>query len=87
MYAYEAFLMRKLTVVARLVCSLFRERLVLEYETSGDLLVELGSDQTSCHNPFLGGYCPVQVRTSFSATTRIGSYCPGQEKTYHSARE
>ncbi|KAK2188344.1 hypothetical protein NP493_135g03008 [Ridgeia piscesae] len=37
------------------------ERLVLEYETSGDLLVELGSDQTSCHNPFLGGYCPVQL--------------------------
>ncbi|XP_042886613.1 urocanate hydratase-like, partial [Penaeus japonicus] len=37
------------------------ERLVQEYETSGDLLVELGSDQTSCHNPFSGGYYPVQL--------------------------
>jgi urocanate hydratase len=34
---------------------LFRERLVKEKE----LLVELGSDQTSCHNPFNGGYYPV----------------------------
>uniref|UniRef100_A0A914CBB4 Urocanate hydratase n=1 Tax=Acrobeloides nanus TaxID=290746 RepID=A0A914CBB4_9BILA len=31
------------------------ERLVEEKE----LLVELGSDQTSCHNPFNGGYYPV----------------------------
>eukprot|EP00126_Sphaerothecum_destruens_P002196 Sdes_comp15639_c0_seq1m4640 len=31
------------------------ERLVAEQ----DLLVELGSDQTSCHNPFQGGYYPV----------------------------
>ncbi|XP_069942579.1 urocanate hydratase isoform X2 [Cherax quadricarinatus] len=37
------------------------ERLVKEYETTGDLLVDLGSDQTSCHNPFSGGYCPVQL--------------------------
>lgn len=33
----------------------FRERLAEEKE----LLVELGSDQTSCHNPFNGGYYPV----------------------------
>ena len=26
-----------------------------------ELLVELGSDQTSCHNPFGGGYFPVQL--------------------------
>lgn len=32
-----------------------RERLVEEPEQ----LVELGSDQTSCHNPFNGGYYPV----------------------------
>jgi len=37
------------------------ERLVEEYEKTGDLLVELGSDQTSCHNPFGGGYYPVQL--------------------------
>ncbi|XP_069499114.1 urocanate hydratase [Ambystoma mexicanum] len=37
------------------------ERLVSEYEATGDLLVDLGSDQTSCHNPFSGGYYPVQL--------------------------
>ncbi|KAG7177701.1 Urocanate hydratase-like [Homarus americanus] len=37
------------------------ERLLREYETTGELLVDLGSDQTSCHNPFSGGYCPVQL--------------------------
>ncbi|XP_071537038.1 urocanate hydratase-like [Panulirus ornatus] len=37
------------------------ERLVREYEATGELLVELGSDQTSCHNPFSGGYCPAQL--------------------------
>lgn len=35
------------------------ERLVKEYETTQEVLVELGSDQTSCHNPFNGGYYPV----------------------------
>ncbi|KAK3579332.1 hypothetical protein CHS0354_029622 [Potamilus streckersoni] len=37
------------------------ERLVDEYNNTGDLLVDLGSDQTSCHNPYLGGYYPVQL--------------------------
>uniref|UniRef100_V9KHF6 Urocanate hydratase n=1 Tax=Callorhinchus milii TaxID=7868 RepID=V9KHF6_CALMI len=37
------------------------ERLVHEYETTGDLLVDMGSDQTSCHNPFNGGYYPAQL--------------------------
>ncbi|XP_029457230.1 urocanate hydratase isoform X2 [Rhinatrema bivittatum] len=37
------------------------ERLVREYDSTGDLLVDLGSDQTSCHNPFSGGYYPVQL--------------------------
>ncbi|XP_064488264.1 urocanate hydratase-like [Ornithodoros turicata] len=37
------------------------ERLSLEAEKTGELLVELGSDQTSCHNPFNGGYYPVQL--------------------------
>ena len=41
--------------------SFSRERFVYEYESTGDMLVDLGSDQTSCHNPFLGGYYPVQV--------------------------
>uniref|UniRef100_A0A0B7ACI2 Urocanate hydratase n=3 Tax=Arion vulgaris TaxID=1028688 RepID=A0A0B7ACI2_9EUPU len=37
------------------------ERLVTEYESTGELLADLGSDQTSCHNPFHGGYYPVQL--------------------------
>ncbi|XP_053377371.1 urocanate hydratase-like isoform X3 [Mercenaria mercenaria] len=37
------------------------ERLVVEYDQTGDLLADLGSDQTSCHNPYLGGYYPVQL--------------------------
>ncbi|XP_060580142.1 urocanate hydratase-like [Ruditapes philippinarum] len=37
------------------------ERLVLEYDRTGDLLVDLGSDQTSCHNPYQGGYYPAQL--------------------------
>lgn len=37
------------------------ERLLEESDKSGELLVELGSDQTSCHNPFNGGYYPVQI--------------------------
>ena len=32
-----------------------------EFERTGELLVELGSDQTSLHNPFGGGYYPVQL--------------------------
>lgn len=30
------------------------EALVVHYEKTGELLVDLGSDQTSCHNPYLG---------------------------------
>ncbi|XP_013793270.2 urocanate hydratase-like, partial [Limulus polyphemus] len=37
------------------------ERMVQEFETNGERLVDLGSDQTSCHNPFNGGYYPVQL--------------------------
>ena len=37
------------------------ERLVEEYEKTGEMLVDMGSDQTSCHNPFNGGYYPVQL--------------------------
>ncbi|XP_066553776.1 urocanate hydratase [Amia ocellicauda] len=37
------------------------ERLLQEYERSGERLVDLGSDQTSCHNPYSGGYYPAQL--------------------------
>ena len=32
-----------------------------ESEKTGELLVDLGSDQTSLHNPYTGGYYPVQL--------------------------
>ncbi|GFY72720.1 urocanate hydratase [Trichonephila inaurata madagascariensis] len=37
------------------------ERIQEEYKKTGELLADLGSDQTSCHNPFDGGYYPVQL--------------------------
>ncbi|XP_071455072.1 urocanate hydratase-like [Hetaerina americana] len=37
------------------------ERLADELERTGERLVDLASDQTSCHDPFGGGYYPVQV--------------------------
>ena len=44
---------------------LLREHLVKIYEETGERLVDLGSDQTSLHNPFNGGYYPVQVCKQF----------------------
>eukprot|EP00762_Andalucia_godoyi_P001256 ANDGO_04792.mRNA.1 putative urocanate hydratase len=35
------------------------ERLVEEFEKTGELLADLGSDQTSLHIPYTGGYYPV----------------------------
>ncbi|XP_042895553.1 urocanate hydratase isoform X2 [Parasteatoda tepidariorum] len=37
------------------------ERIKKVYESTGELLADLGSDQTSCHNPFDGGYYPAQL--------------------------
>ena len=44
------------------------EALVEYYDRTGELLADLGSDQTSCHNPYLGGYFPVQVKSCFRVT-------------------
>lgn len=54
------------------------ERLVQEYESTGELLVDLGSDQTSLHNPFNGGYYPVQVR--FDEANEIMKHDPARFK-------
>jgi len=51
------------------------ERLAEESE----LLVELGSDQTSCHNPFNGGYYPVQL--NFVEANQLMSNNPEQFKS------
>ncbi|XP_041047779.1 urocanate hydratase [Carcharodon carcharias] len=45
------------------------ERLVQEYDQTGELLADLGSDQTSCHNPFSGGYYPVEL--TFKAANQM----------------
>lgn len=37
------------------------ERLVDLYRANSEILVELGSDQTSCHNILNGGYMPVNL--------------------------
>uniref|UniRef100_A0A671W4Y6 Urocanate hydratase n=2 Tax=Sparus aurata TaxID=8175 RepID=A0A671W4Y6_SPAAU len=55
------------------------ERLVLEYDRTGDLLVDLGSDQTSLHNPYNGGYYPVQL--SFRQANQLMSTDPTRFKT------
>ena len=33
----------------------------MEYQRTGELLADLGSDQTSLHNPYGGGYYPAQL--------------------------
>ncbi|XP_042655630.1 urocanate hydratase isoform X2 [Tyto alba] len=55
------------------------ERLVYELDTTGELLVDLGSDQTSCHNPFSGGYYPVQL--GFEEAKQLLSTNPGKFRT------
>eukprot|EP00117_Sycon_ciliatum_P006458 scpid39974/ scgid9989/ Urocanate hydratase; Imidazolonepropionate hydrolase len=37
------------------------EKLAMVQDSTGECLVDLASDQTSCHNPYGGGYYPVQV--------------------------
>ncbi|POM61874.1 Urocanate hydratase, partial [Phytophthora palmivora] len=52
------------------------ERLADEAEATGEMLVELGSDQTSLHNPFNGGYYPVQV--TFEESQRVMAEDPAR---------
>lgn len=48
------------------------------FQDQSELLVDLGSDQTSCHNPFNGGYYPYQV--SFDEANRIMAEDPSRFK-------
>ncbi|EGZ06311.1 hypothetical protein PHYSODRAFT_532444 [Phytophthora sojae] len=52
------------------------ERLADEAEATGELLVELGSDQTSLHNPYNGGYYPVQL--TFEESQRVMAEDPAR---------
>lgn len=54
------------------------ERLAAEAD-KGELLVELGSDQTSLHNPYNGGYYPVQL--SFDEAQELMISDPARFKT------
>lgn len=56
------------------------EYLAKHYEATGELLVDLGSDQTSLHNPFNGGYYPIQV--SFDEANKMMHAEPGKFKEY-----
>eukprot|EP00093_Oithona_nana_P015120 15120.XXX_1029661_1036037_1 [CDS] Oithona nana genome sequencing. len=55
------------------------ERFVQHLESTGELLVDLGSDQTSCHAPFSGGYYPVQL--SFSEGNQVLAEDPERFKS------
>ncbi|KAL1272623.1 hypothetical protein QQF64_028485 [Cirrhinus molitorella] len=55
------------------------ECLYLEYKKTGELLVDLGSDQTSLHNPFSGGYYPVQL--TFRQANQLMNTDPERFKT------
>lgn len=50
------------------------ERLVELYRKNGEVLVDLGSDQTSCHNIMSGGYMPVGM--SFEEGNRLLAEAP-----------
>lgn len=54
------------------------EGLAEHTRTTGENLVDLGSDQTSCHNPYNGGYYPVQV--SFDAANSLMNRDPERFK-------
>jgi urocanate hydratase len=59
---------------------------VWEYFADNNVQVELGSDQTSLHNPFAGGYYPVGL--SFDEANRMMAENPVEykEKVYESLR-
>jgi len=42
---------------------------LLEYAAEKEIHIELLSDQTSCHEPYTGGYCPASI--SFDERTRL----------------
>ena len=55
------------------------EGLAAYTERTGENLVELGSDQTSLHNPYNGGYYPVQL--SYSEADDMMTQDPDQFKS------
>lgn len=72
-YLYIFFLQWNISAVC------FREYLYQEFKKTGELLVDLGSDQTSLHNPFSGGYYPVQL--TFRQASQLMNTDPQRFKT------
>ena len=52
---------------------------LLEYATENDIKIDLLSDQTSCHDVYNGGYCPVDI--TFEERTRLLKEDPDLFKT------
>lgn len=59
---------------------------VWERFASDQIYIDIGSDQTSLHNPFSGGYYPIQI--SFEEANDLMASDPGKfkELVYHSLR-
>ena len=47
------------------------ERLASIFTQTGELLCELGSDQTSCHNPYSGGQYWNQAEQNMSGVLQV----------------
>ncbi len=59
---------------------------IWEHFLKENIFIDLGSDQTSCHNPFAGGYYPVGI--SFEAANKLMAENPAlfKEKVYETLR-
>lgn len=51
------------------------EKLAEDYEKTHEKLVDLGSDQTSLHDPYNGGYYPVSL--SYEESQKVGVVLSG----------
>lgn len=77
----EAFRLAKLSMDEGTATSIaFHGNIVdlLQYAIDHDICIDLLSDQTSCHEPYTGGYCPSGI--SFEERTRLLSDDPEQFK-------
>lgn len=77
----EAFSLAKASMDKKEACAIaFHGNIVdlLEYAIAHDIHIDLLSDQTSCHEPYTGGYCPQGI--TFEERTRLLAEDP---ETFH----
>jgi len=77
----EAFSLAKTSMDKKEACAIaFHGNIVdlLEYAIAHDIHIDLLSDQTSCHEPYTGGYCPQGI--TFEERTRLLAEDP---ETFH----